>query len=131
MNRQPTPDKQSVCPLFQENPPCKTKEPSLNCAYVALNQDEDFARAFQTKHVKAIREDIARKTGRYDTFYTLIRSADGTIHVETFESPNKPFQKGLHGSNILPEEFDLHVIDGRSLRKYVEETIQRIDSAIP
>jgi hypothetical protein len=78
--------------------------------------------------VKPIRELIAIKEGRYDTNYTLVRGADGAIHVETFESPNKPFQTGLQGPNIVPEDFDKHVINGRSLREYVGEAIQRIDS---
>jgi hypothetical protein len=48
------------------------------------------------------------KEGKYDTNYTLVRTAAGAIHVETYESPNKPFQTGMRGSDILPEQFDVH-----------------------
>jgi hypothetical protein len=78
--------------------------------------------------MKEIRQLIAIETGSYDTHYTLIRTARGTIHVETFESPNKPFQKGSAGPIIRPDAFDAHVIDGRSLREIVEEAIRRIDA---
>jgi hypothetical protein len=79
--------------------------------------------------MKPIREDIAIKEGRYDTHYTLVRTSDGAIHVETFESPNKPFQKGSRGLDILPADFDQHIIDGRSLREHVEDALRRIDSS--
>lgn len=78
--------------------------------------------------MKEIRTIVAIKTGSYDTNYTLVRTASGEIYVETFESPNKPFQKGCAGPTIRPDAFDAHVIDGRSLRELVEEAIRRIDS---
>jgi hypothetical protein len=79
--------------------------------------------------MKQIRQLITIKDGRFDINYTLVRDTAGKVYVETFESPNKPFQKGGSGPTIRPDEFDAHVIDGRSLREIVDEAISRIDCA--
>ena len=44
--------------------------------------------------MKEIRKLIAIKEGKFDVNYTLVRTATGAIYLETFESPNKPFEKG-------------------------------------
>ena len=79
--------------------------------------------------MKEIRQLIAVKEGRFDINYTLVRTPTGKVYVETFESPNKPFQKGCLGPTIQQDEFDAHVIDWRTLREIVDEAIRRIESA--
>lgn len=77
--------------------------------------------------MKEIRELIAIKDGKEDTHYTLVRTANGEIRVETYFSPNKPFVRGRLGPTILPYDFDEHIIDGKPLRNYVNETLKKID----
>ncbi len=77
--------------------------------------------------MKKFREIIAIKEGREDTNYFLVRTAEGEVFVETFYSPNKPFVKGSQSETILPEEFDKHIIDGKSLRHYVDAKLKEID----
>lgn len=78
--------------------------------------------------MKEFRKRIATEGGSYDTIYTLVRTATGEIYVETFEEPNKPFQRASQGPTIRPDAFDKHIIDGRSSREIVEEAIRRKDS---